>query len=153
MKLLLTAMTATLLAGCAVGPTGVPQGGFASPFGRTSTEPAIAFGERTVALGAPARFIGVSLTPIMVAEDSRCPAGVQCVHAGTARVSTAVVEGGVSRIQVMTLGAPVTVGAHTVALTALCPSPRVANAVIPQDVRFTYAVLQPGQPAPVAAAC
>ena len=153
MKLLIAALTATLLAGCAIGPTGLPQTSFSNPFGREPAGPPMAYGEQTVPLGEAARFIGVSLTPIMVAEDSRCPVGVQCIQAGTARVSTAVVEGGVSRIQVLTLGAPVTVGAHTVALTALCPAPRVANPVIPRDVRFSYAVLQPGQPGPAARAC
>lgn len=114
MKPLLAALTATCLAGCAIGPSGLPSGGLANPFAREPAAPPPAFGEVTVGMGDPAHFIGVSLTPLMIAEDSRCPAGVQCIQAGTVRVSTAILEGGVSRIQVLTLGVPTAVGGRTV---------------------------------------
>ncbi len=44
-------------------------------------------GEVTVALGETASLNGLALTFDAVAEDSRCPVGVDCVWEGQARVS------------------------------------------------------------------
>jgi hypothetical protein len=154
MKPLLAATIAILLAGCAIGPTGLPEGGLSNAFRGRPDAPPIAYGEQLVGLGEPAHFIDVSLTPIMVAEDSRCPRDAQCVQAGTARVSTAVVENGVSRIMVLAIGAPVAMAGRTVALTALCPPPAVLHRVIqPREIRVGYAVVAPGGALPPPGAC
>ena len=56
--------------------------------------------ERTLRVGQTGDFGQIRVTPVQVVEDSRCPANVQCIQAGTVRVR-ALVEppaGGAERI-------------------------------------------------------
>lgn len=144
---------AAALAGCQLGPSGVPR---VPPFNLTATpEPAPVFptGVQSARLGEPARFIGLTLTPVMVAEDSRCPAGAQCVWAGLTRVSTAVNTATGADLRVLTLGTPLTIGDRNVTLVDLCPTPNVQRAPIPARPVAVYAVSVAGQPAPAAEPC
>lgn len=109
-------------------------------------EPDPRLGSRTAALGDPARFEGVTLTPVAVVEDSRCPVGAQCVQAGTARVSTAIVAGGVSLLRVLALGETVPVAGRTATLSAVCPAPRVHRTVLSTDTRVTFTLSEIGAP-------
>src|SRR4051812_8897243 len=66
---------------------------FETPVVATSTQPAAAttepttathpYGSVTLALGQKASFADVSITPLAIVGDSRCPQGVQCIQAGT----------------------------------------------------------------------
>ena len=153
--LLACAVFAALLsAGCAVGPSGLPSGGVSLPFGdKTPPPPPVRVGEDATTIGEAAMFAGISLTPIAITEDSRCPADVQCIQAGTARVSTQIITGGVSSIRVFTLGGPIVVGERTATLTGVCPAPRVQHTVLPREPVVIYAVSEAGAPTPPAAVC
>ncbi len=137
------------LGGCQLGPTGVPEG---LPYAGEAVR-VFATGVESARLGEPARFSGLTLTPVMVAEDSRCPTGATCVWAGRARVSTAVATVDGSEIRVLTLGTPLAVGDRSVTLVDLCPTPGVQRAPIVAKPVAVYAVSLAGQPTPAMQPC
>lgn len=68
-------------------------------------------------LGQASTLSGIAIKPLSVTEDSRCPEGVECIWAGTVKVSTQVG----SDTQILELGKSVVVGNSEVTLTAVGP--------------------------------
>ena len=67
---------------------------------------------------------GVTLTPIKVLEDSRCPLDVQCIQAGTVRLSVAVASADQPPLQItLTLQKPFTYGNKEITLVSVLPAP------------------------------
>lgn len=60
--------------------------------------------ETTTAIGQPAYMQGHRIRPLEVVEDSRCPADVQCVHAGFFRARVEIRSPTGEREEVMALG-------------------------------------------------
>lgn len=50
------------------------------------------YGEVSLKLGARADFKAISIRPLSLVEDSRCPIDVQCIQAGTVRVSIQIIS-------------------------------------------------------------
>ncbi len=115
-----------------------------APAGTTSYYP---YGSLTLAFNQAAAFKdGVSIRPVALLEDSRCPQGVQCIQAGTVRVSLRTgVNGSTSTVEA-DMNKPVSVGGDTVTLTGATPVP-TKDAMRPADstYRFTFTVQQ-GKP-------
>ncbi len=92
-----------------------------------------------VSIGQTGTGTGVTLTPLEVMDDSRCPKGVTCVWAGTvhvrARVQNEVGTGEVT----FELGKPVTLGGENVALIAVAPD-KTQSAIPASTYRFTFMV-------------
>jgi len=107
--------TLALLAGCAAAPAAPAEtGGGAAP--------GAASGQVEVRLGQTARLGGVTVRPIALLEDSRCPSDVQCVWAGRLRLGAAV--SGVGETELI-LGEPFALpGGGTLTLLAASPAPR-----------------------------
>jgi hypothetical protein len=125
-------LLAFLVVGCAatadVGPSPVPP---------------LQEGLVTVKLGEHARFGRVVLTPIRIEEDSRCPAGVECVWAGTVRVAVSVADNDelLPHPITMALGVPFLMeGGGGVTMVAVCPYPGQPNSIREDDYRLTFAL-------------
>lgn len=104
----------------------------------TTTHPP---GERhlpTVAIGETVMVDGPRLTVMELLEDSRCPADVQCIHAGRARVRVAVHLGAGDRMLDLTLGEPVQVADGALELVAVQPARTTAEAIAPAAYRFSF---------------
>jgi hypothetical protein len=103
-----------LLAGCAA-PAAAPDGSVEQSGGEVP-------GTVEVRLGGTARLGGVSVRPIAVVEDSRCPADVACVWAGRLRLRAAV--SGVGETELI-LGQPLALpDGGSLILVAAMPAPR-----------------------------
>ncbi|HYI48685.1 MAG TPA: hypothetical protein VEX35_09485 [Allosphingosinicella sp.] len=73
-------------------------------------------------VGETVRLGGLSVRPIAVLEDSRCPSGVQCIWAGRLRLRAAI--SGVGETELI-LGQPFALpGGGTLTLAAAAPAPR-----------------------------
>ena len=97
-------------------------------------------GTATVKLGGKARFGNMSLTPLRIEEDSRCPTGVQCIQAGTVRLLVRIDARTSERETVLTLGKPIALeGGRWLALAAVCPYPRRPGRIARDLYRFTFA--------------
>ena len=108
----------------------------------------------TVPLAAEARAGGLSIRPLVLLEDSRCPASVQCVWAGRVRIRAIIapphapVAAGphapstaVARERDLILGEPVVEFGRTVLLSAVAPAVAVPGAIDPAAYRFTFTVV------------
>jgi hypothetical protein len=106
-------------------------GGIVLPYGRT-----------TLGLGDTATFRGISITPKRLVEDSRCAVDVQCIQAGTVRVSVESEINGTTRQDAVRLGATTTIDTFAVSLVSVSPEARSTVDIDDEDYRFTFEVRQ-----------
>ncbi len=107
------ALVLAMLAGCAA-PAAMADG----PATHASAE---APGVGEARLGETVRLGDLSVRPIAVLEDSRCPSDVQCVWAGRLRLRAAI--SGVGETELI-LGQPFALpGGGTLTLVAAAPAP------------------------------
>ena len=94
----------------------------------------------TAPLNEVATLDGITVRPLAVIEDSRCPASVQCVWAGRVRISAEISGVGTREL---TLGESTTVGGGTLVLVDVRPSKRTPDAIPPRDYEFTFRFERP----------
>lgn len=83
---------------------------------------------------------GVSITPLEVVEDSRCPTGVYCIQAGTVRIK-AVIESGLGKsTMTFTLGTPVTTEAETIVLSDVQPFKTQSHTIAQNEYKISFTV-------------
>lgn len=99
---------------------------------------AIAANENTtrVRIGQNANLGLVRVTPLQVIEDSRCPAGVQCVQAGQVRLRAIVSTPTGQHQRTLTLGRPQSIGGGTLVLQEVAPRPVAEGRIAPRDYSF-----------------
>lgn len=93
------------------------------------------------------------LTVVEVVEDSRCPSGVQCIHAGTVRIR--VTQPGQSGDFLLKLGEPRGITAGWATLLSVCPSRAAGRPILREDYRFTISLgaARPASPLPGPGPC
>ena len=89
----------------------------------------------TAPLGEVANLDGITVRPLEVVEDSRCPASVQCVWAGRVRIRADIGGAGAREL---TLGEPAEVGGGTLTLVDVRPGKREPGAISSRDYQFTF---------------
>jgi len=93
---------------------------------------------------------GFAVIPLRVEEDSRCPTGVQCIQAGTVRLS-ARIEG---RIRVLTWSQPSSIGPGAwLTLCDVIPYPARPGRISAADYRFGFVLRRGIAPPARATAC
>ncbi len=102
-------------------PTTTSNGSGGNEMGAGTTTQSVGTGS-SVAIGQLFSSSGVSITPIQILEDSRCPQDVECIQAGTVRVMAQVSGINGNMTQTFTLNEPVSYGSNTITLTAVEPS-------------------------------
>ena len=126
-------MTGRLAAAALVAALALSACASAHADGGSAAAPAA--GASLVRIGEEVHLGGMSVRALRLVEDSRCPAGVQCIHAGTVRLAVRLTQGETAREAVLRLGAAEPLGAgRFVWLSAACPPPAAPG----------------GQPAPAA---
>jgi len=104
----------------------------------------IPYGRVTLGLGDSASFRGITITPLAVVEDSRCPQDVQCIQAGTVRVNVnSEFDNGSTRQDIIKLGSSTTVDTFGINLVSVTPGAKKAGVKINStDYEFTFEVRQ-----------
>ncbi len=84
---------------------------------------------------------GMSVTPLEVVEDSRCPAGVSCIWKGTVRIKAKLEsEGNTTRTSELSFGNSVVFGDKKITLVTVNP-PAISNLIINKsDYVFEFSV-------------
>ncbi|HEY0012833.1 MAG TPA: hypothetical protein VGB79_08280 [Allosphingosinicella sp.] len=104
--------------------------------GEVSPQPAQ--GEASVGIGGEARLGGLSLRVLRLVEDSRCPASVQCIQAGTVRIAVRLSQNGAAREAVLRLrGTEPLSGGRLLHFYGACPS-RGAPGPAPAEARYRF---------------
>jgi hypothetical protein len=91
----------------------------------------------TTYLGGTATGLNVSVSPQEVVSDSRCPAEVTCVWAGTVEVRTVISTAVSHGEHVLTLGEPQIFGDYSVTLVEVTPVKTEAS-IPDSSYRFTF---------------
>jgi len=96
----------------------------------------------TAVLNESVSALGVSLTPLEVEEDSRCPSDVVCIQAGQVRLSLRTVDGMGTSTMSITLGAtePSTTETASIWLTDVTPYPKASVPTEEESYVFTFRV-------------
>lgn len=107
----------------------------------SSTGAAQAYGSVTLALGQAAVFTdGLSIRPMRILEDSRCPADVECIQAGTVKLNFSAVMNGKMTAETVTIGQSIQIDGDTVTLESAAPAKTKAGYPPPSEYRFTFTV-------------
>jgi hypothetical protein len=83
---------------------------------------------------------GVTITPLKVTEDSRCAIGVQCIWAGTLKLSANLSKPSGNFDAVLEIGKPVSTGTEEVTLVSATPYPRQGESIAFKDYKFVFDV-------------
>jgi hypothetical protein len=82
------------------------------------------------------------VTPVSIAEDSRCPASVQCIQAGTVRLLVRVgTDAGRSELAVE-LRKPAAINGDWLHLLRACPYPAKPGPIPSEAYEFTFALIK-----------
>jgi len=80
----------------------------------------------------------MTVTPLRVAEDSRCRMNARCVWAGRLIVQTRIDGDGWRETANLTLGQIYSTHSQMLALAAVVPEKRTDHQIEPREYRFTY---------------
>ena len=94
----------------------------------------------TAPLNEVATLDGLTVRPLAVIEDSRCPASVQCVWAGRLRISADISGAGTREL---TLGEPVSVSGGTLTMVDVRPGKRTPETIPSRAYQFTFTFQRP----------
>lgn len=119
MKTLLPLFALVPLAACATVPDTVRSDGFAR-------------------VGEATRAGPITVRPLDVVEDSRCPMNARCIWAGRVVVSAMVNEDGRAQERKLVLGEPSLLTSGSVVLDTVEPPTRTDTPIAPKDYRFHF---------------
>ena len=126
--------------GSAVGRTG-PNCEFAACPTPSQTPPTGATSATLhAAIGQTVSGLDVSLTPLAVISDSRCPVDVQCIWAGTVTLKARIQSGLGTSEMTFELGKAITTEAEEIMLTEVSPAPHSGVEIVESAYRFTFEV-------------
>lgn len=91
-------------------------------------------------VGEEMKGLGVSITPLEVLEDSRCPVDVVCIQVGTVRLRAELVSGLGRAEQEFKLNEPVTTEAEEITLTKVSPAPYSKTQIKEEQYVFTFEI-------------
>ena len=91
-------------------------------------------------INQPAKGLGVTIAPLEVVEDSRCPFDVVCIQAGTVRVRAAMTTAAGVRTEVFKLDEPVLTRVEQIELVSVVPEARSTIAIRANEYRFTFKI-------------
>ncbi len=84
--------------------------------------------------------LGLSVTPLQVLEDSRCPVDVQCIWAGRVRLKAEILSGAGTSEMILETGTPVTSETKTILLKDVSPSPKAGKKISPENYEFVFEI-------------
>lgn len=94
-------------------------------------------------INKPVTGFGVTITPIKVLEDSRCPVDVTCIQAGTVKMTAKVRidQQGTESVETFSLGVPVSVGGGTITLVRVNPTKSAGGEIPSSNYQFSFKVV------------
>lgn len=94
----------------------------------------------TAKANIPAQGLGITIAPLEIIEDSRCPSDVVCIQAGTVRARVKITNPGGERALVLALGKPVSSAHETVELIQVLPEARSEVPIRTNEYRLVFKV-------------
>ena len=101
--------------------------------------------ERTLRIGQAGDFGLVIVRPLQVIEDSRCPAGVQCIWAGQVRVRAEIQPPAGGHERTLVLGEEQSIAGGQLLLREVRPAPASGQPIDPDAYRLVLHYRMPRQ--------
>lgn len=86
---------------------------------------------------------GIAIIPQKILEDSRCPSGVECIQAGTVKLSALVNTASSTQTMEFDLNQRVIVDGNAVTLETVLPESRSGETIKPDQYEFTFLIQKP----------
>ncbi len=102
------------------------------------------YGNTTLALGQRVQFPALSVKPVAIEEDSRCPSDVQCIQAGTVRVQIEMVSAAGTSTGILKLDEVFTTKTESITLIGVEPGKISTATTSLEAYRFTIKVVPQG---------
>lgn len=83
---------------------------------------------------------GVTLMPTVLLEDSRCPIDVQCIQAGTVRITAQIKDAQSTDIVTLTLGKAMQFRGTIIAFTSVTPAKKFNSSTATSTYQFTFTI-------------
>lgn len=99
------------------------------------------YGNVTLKLNQIAIFKNISIRPVSIEEDSRCPIDVQCIQAGTVRVNVEVSSGMGKSVSILKLGQVFSTEGEVIILMSVMPDKNANVTLMEKDYRFVFTVV------------
>jgi hypothetical protein len=87
-------------------------------------------------------FKTISIRPISIEEDSRCPVDVMCIQAGTVRLKIQIISGENISTSIVTLGKEFTTEGMRITLVSVIPQKNSKIIISDKDYRFNFTVVK-----------
>jgi len=94
----------------------------------------------TAKISAPAESLGITIAPLEITEDSRCPTEVTCIQAGTVRVRIKIINPDGERALTATLNKPISSSYETIELVNVLPEARAEIPIRTNEYRFEFKI-------------
>ncbi len=99
------------------------------------------YGNVTLKIGSIAQFKDISIKPVAIEEDSRCPSDVQCFWAGIVRVKIQVVSTAGISTNLITSNQVLAIDKKRIILRSVVPEKRSDSQIDIDNYRLTFNVL------------
>ncbi len=114
----------------------------------TSTQPGnsgiLPYGNTTLRLGERAQFPALSVKPVAIEEDSRCPSDVQCIQAGTVRIQIEMVSAQGTSTGILKLDEVFATKTESITMVGVEPGKISTATTSPDAYLFTIKVVPQG---------
>lgn len=98
------------------------------------------YGRVTLGINQAAGFKnGISIRPLKVVTDSRCPTNVECIQAGTVTITLKTSAEGLSTMHTLSVGDFISVAGTSITFTSVAPA-KTTSGVSAGAYRFTFTV-------------
>lgn len=94
----------------------------------------------TAKINNPTSGLGVTIAPIEVVEDSRCPSDVVCIQAGTVRVRVKITDPNGERVLIAVLNTPIPSAYAATTLTEVEPEARAEIPIRTNEYRLKFEI-------------
>ena len=91
-------------------------------------------------IGEGAGAHSVTVLPLRVVEDSRCPEGAECIWTGTVKLEAQLTSGLGTSTMEFELGKPTTTESELVTLIAVAPVPQVGQEIAEHEYDFYFSI-------------
>lgn len=106
----------------------------------TPVSATLPFGTVTLSLGQEAKFETVSIKPLSILEDSRCPKDVQCIQAGTVRVQLERTRGASTATSNQAIGSVLVTSAERITFVGVSPDKISTKTIASGQYELTFKV-------------
>jgi hypothetical protein len=116
-------------------------------------ENVLPYGSVTLQVGSTAQFKDISIKPIVIVEDSRCPVDVQCITAGTVRVKIEVVTSSGASLNTVSLDKPLTTERFRITLASVALAKNSKVTIGATEYNLVFSVVPQSLPLSPSAKC